>query len=98
MLQFVKDTGADLLRTLMRQIQALVSKLQDLETNSLEPAATENLQEGSDLFLEINQSSAVETDKERVKKKVIFIFNIVQFVQFVIKEMMKDTVWKITTN
>uniref|UniRef100_A0A3P8W600 URB1 ribosome biogenesis homolog n=1 Tax=Cynoglossus semilaevis TaxID=244447 RepID=A0A3P8W600_CYNSE len=33
--------------------------------------STENLQEGSDLFLEINQSSAVETDKERILVTVL---------------------------
>ncbi|XP_035010769.2 nucleolar pre-ribosomal-associated protein 1 [Hippoglossus stenolepis] len=64
---FSKDTGAALLTTLMGQLQGLVMKLQGFEENmETEPAAAENLQEGSELFLELNQSPAVEANKEQM--------------------------------
>ncbi|CAK6968909.1 nucleolar pre-ribosomal-associated protein 1 [Scomber scombrus] len=63
---FSKDTGAALLKTLMGILQDLVTKLLDVQvTTNSEPAA-ENSQEGSDLFLEINQSSTVEASKEQI--------------------------------
>lgn len=50
----------------MEQLQGLMTKLQEFqETKQPEPMA-ENLQEGSDLFLELNQSSTAEADKEQV--------------------------------
>lgn len=53
----------------------LVTKLQDFqETTNSEPA-TENSQEGSDLFLESNQSSTVEANKEQVGKEFSFYSN-----------------------
>uniref|UniRef100_A0A4W6E3K8 URB1 ribosome biogenesis homolog n=1 Tax=Lates calcarifer TaxID=8187 RepID=A0A4W6E3K8_LATCA len=64
--RFSKDTGAALLKTFMGQLQDLVTKLQGFqETKKAEPAA-ENFQEGSDLFLELNQLSTVEADKEQI--------------------------------
>lgn len=53
-------------------LQDLVTKLQGFqETTNSEPAS-ENSQEGSDLFLEINQSSTVEANKEQVGEKFSF--------------------------
>nr|XP_019943993.1 PREDICTED: nucleolar pre-ribosomal-associated protein 1 isoform X2 [Paralichthys olivaceus] len=64
---FSKDTGAALLTTLMGQLQGLVTKLQGFqETKETEPAEAENLQVGSELFLELNQSPAVEANKEQM--------------------------------
>ncbi|XP_044210403.1 nucleolar pre-ribosomal-associated protein 1 isoform X1 [Thunnus albacares] len=63
---FSKDTGTALLKTLMGILQDLVTKLIGFQvTTDSEPAA-ENSQEGSDLFLEINQSSTVEASKDQV--------------------------------
>uniref|UniRef100_A0A3B4UFA2 URB1 ribosome biogenesis homolog n=1 Tax=Seriola dumerili TaxID=41447 RepID=A0A3B4UFA2_SERDU len=63
---FSKDTGAAILKTLMGQLRDLVTKLLGFqETKKPEPIA-EDLQEGSDLFLELNQSSTVEADKEQI--------------------------------
>ncbi|XP_070761902.1 nucleolar pre-ribosomal-associated protein 1 [Enoplosus armatus] len=63
---FSKDIGTAPLKTLMGILQDLVTKLQGFqETTNSEPAA-ENSQEGSDLFLEINQSSTVEANKEQI--------------------------------
>ncbi|GAA6232726.1 nucleolar pre-ribosomal-associated protein 1 [Lates japonicus] len=68
---FSKDIGAALLKTFMGQLQDLVTKLQGFqETKKAEPAA-ENFQEGSDLFLELNQSSTVEADKEQILISVL---------------------------
>ena len=74
--QFSKDTGADLLTTLMGQLQGLVMKLQGFEENmETEPAAAENLQEGSELFLELTQSPAVEANKEQVRQSSAFVLD-----------------------
>uniref|UniRef100_A0A3B4ZN57 URB1 ribosome biogenesis homolog n=1 Tax=Stegastes partitus TaxID=144197 RepID=A0A3B4ZN57_9TELE len=63
---FSKDVGASLLSTLMGILKDMVTKLQDLkETKNSEPAA-EKSQEGSDLFLELNQSAPVEVNKEQI--------------------------------
>ncbi|KAM3874727.1 nucleolar pre-ribosomal-associated protein 1-like [Diretmus argenteus] len=63
---FSKDTGIPLLRTLMGVLQDLVTKLRGFqETTNSEPTAV-NSHEGSELFLEIDQSSATETNKEEV--------------------------------
>ncbi|KAG7243058.1 hypothetical protein INR49_016433 [Caranx melampygus] len=68
---FSKDTGAAVLKTLMKQLQDLVTKLQGFqETKKPEPEA-ENFQEGSDLFLELNQSSTAEADKEQILVSVL---------------------------
>lgn len=70
--QFSKNIGTAPLGTLMAILQDLVIKLQSFqETTDSEPAA-ENSQEGSDLFLEINQSSTVEANKEQVRGIVQF--------------------------
>ncbi|KAM7399033.1 hypothetical protein PAMP_018327 [Pampus punctatissimus] len=61
---FSKDTGTALIKTLMGILRDLVTKLQGFEVTT-EPAV-ENSQEGSDLFLEINQSSTVEASKEQI--------------------------------
>ena len=67
------------MKTLMGILQDLVTKLLDFQlTTNLEPAA-ENFQEGSDLFLEVNQSSTVEASKEQVKKKSAFTINFISW-------------------
>lgn len=58
----------------MAILQDLVIKLQSFQETTDSEQAAENSQEGSDLFLEINQSSTVEANKEQVR-------GIVQFVQ-----------------
>ncbi|XP_035477550.2 nucleolar pre-ribosomal-associated protein 1 isoform X1 [Scophthalmus maximus] len=68
---FSKDMGAGLLKTLMGQLQDLMTKLQGFQgTKKSEPASTaaaaENFQDGSDLFLELNQSPAVEASEEQI--------------------------------
>ncbi|XP_058490255.1 nucleolar pre-ribosomal-associated protein 1 [Solea solea] len=65
---FSKNTGSAILKTLMGQLQDLVVRLRDFEeTKKSEPAAAaESLQEGSDLFLELNQSPREETNKEQI--------------------------------
>ncbi|XP_054454141.1 nucleolar pre-ribosomal-associated protein 1 [Anoplopoma fimbria] len=63
---FSKEVGTAPLKTLMGILLDLVTKLQGFqETTSAEPAA-ENSEEGSDLFLEINQSSIVKGNKEQI--------------------------------
>ncbi|XP_059187700.1 nucleolar pre-ribosomal-associated protein 1 isoform X2 [Centropristis striata] len=63
---FSKEVGTAPVKTLMGILLDLVTKLQGFqETTDSEPAA-ENSQEGSDLFLEINQSSTVEANKEQI--------------------------------
>lgn len=53
-------------------LQDVVAKLQGFEdTTKCEPVA-ESSQEGSDLFLEINQLSAAETNKEQVGEEAEF--------------------------
>ncbi|TMS07347.1 Nucleolar pre-ribosomal-associated protein 1 [Larimichthys crocea] len=63
---FSKDIGTAPLKTLMEILQDLVTRLQGYQdTTNPEPAA-ENSQEGSELFLEINQSPTVEANKEQI--------------------------------
>ncbi|XP_028275754.1 nucleolar pre-ribosomal-associated protein 1 isoform X2 [Parambassis ranga] len=63
---FSKDSGTALLKTLMNIVHDMVTKLQGFhETKTFEPA-TEETQEGSDLFLELNQSSSAEASKEQI--------------------------------
>ncbi|XP_034557046.1 nucleolar pre-ribosomal-associated protein 1 [Notolabrus celidotus] len=63
---FPKDSGLALLKTLMEILQDLVSKLRDLHGTKNSETAEENSQEGSGLFLEINESSVGEADKEQI--------------------------------
>ncbi|KAM6988691.1 nucleolar pre-ribosomal-associated protein 1 isoform 2-T2 [Tautogolabrus adspersus] len=63
---FSKDTGTALLRTLMQILKDLVSKLQGLQETQNSETAAAKLQEGSDLFLEVNQMSMVEANKEQI--------------------------------
>ncbi|XP_040902942.1 nucleolar pre-ribosomal-associated protein 1 [Toxotes jaculatrix] len=63
---FSKDIGVALLKTLMGQLQDLVTKLQGFQETEKPEPPPENFQEGSDLFLELNQSSTVEADKEQI--------------------------------
>ncbi|XP_070685256.1 nucleolar pre-ribosomal-associated protein 1 [Pempheris klunzingeri] len=63
---FPKDIGTAPLKTLMGILQNLVTRLLDFqETTNSEPGA-EKSQEGSDLFLEINQSATAEAKKEQI--------------------------------
>ncbi|XP_023118676.2 nucleolar pre-ribosomal-associated protein 1 isoform X2 [Amphiprion ocellaris] len=63
---FSKDIGAALLMTLIGILQDMVVNLQGCqETKHSEPAA-EKSQEGSDLFLELNQLNPVEVNKEQI--------------------------------
>ncbi|KAL3057633.1 hypothetical protein OYC64_007984 [Pagothenia borchgrevinki] len=69
---FPKDIGTAPLKTLMGILHDLVSKLQGFQESAhSEPAAAENSQEGSDLFLEINQLSTAEANKEQVLVSVL---------------------------
>ncbi|CAJ1065109.1 nucleolar pre-ribosomal-associated protein 1 [Xyrichtys novacula] len=68
---FSKNTGVPLLKTLMEILQDLVSKLQGLQETKTSETAEENSQEGSGLFLEIDQLSAEEADKEQVLLSVL---------------------------
>ncbi|KAI4816002.1 hypothetical protein KUCAC02_006121, partial [Chaenocephalus aceratus] len=69
---FPKDIGTAHLKTLMGILHDLVSKLQGFQESAhCEPAAAENSQEGSDLFLEISQLSTAEANKEQVLFSVL---------------------------
>ncbi|KAF3847470.1 hypothetical protein F7725_020498 [Dissostichus mawsoni] len=69
---FPKDIGTAPLKTLMGILHDLVSKLLGFQESAhSEPAAAENSQEGSDLFLEINQLSTAEANKEQVLVSVL---------------------------
>ncbi|KAK2846727.1 hypothetical protein Q5P01_009726 [Channa striata] len=63
---FTKDTGTTLLKALMGILQDLVMKLQDIQDVAEPEQAAEISQEGSDLFLEPNQSSTAESSKEKI--------------------------------
>lgn len=73
-MQFSKDIGIVPLRALMGILQDLVTKLQDFQEATNPEPAPENSQEGSDLFLEIDPSSTVEANKERVSVYSDFYF------------------------
>ncbi|KAM3616229.1 uncharacterized protein V6R79_014656 [Siganus canaliculatus] len=62
---FSKDIGIAPLKTLMEILLDLVIKLQGLQETTDPESVEENSPEGSDLFLEINQSSS-ETNKEQI--------------------------------
>uniref|UniRef100_A0A7N6A9G1 URB1 ribosome biogenesis homolog n=1 Tax=Anabas testudineus TaxID=64144 RepID=A0A7N6A9G1_ANATE len=64
--QFTSDIGINLLKTFMEILRDLVTKLQDFPVTTTSEPSAENLQEGSDLFLEPNQSSTVEANKEKI--------------------------------
>ena len=67
------------MKTLMGQLQVLVTKLQGFEeTRKPEPTA-ENFQEGSDLFLELDQSSTLDVDKEKVRKSSAFTLTFIRW-------------------
>lgn len=53
----------------MEMLQDVVTKLQSFEEATSSDAVMENSQEGSDLFLELNQSQTVECNKEQVRGK-----------------------------
>ncbi|XP_037325699.2 nucleolar pre-ribosomal-associated protein 1 [Pungitius pungitius] len=63
---FPKDTGTAPLKALMEILLDLVIKLQGFQESTGSEPAAENPQEGSNLFLEINQSSTVEGNKEKI--------------------------------
>lgn len=91
--------GAGLLKTLMGQLQDLVTKLQGFQgTKKSEPASTaaaaENFQDGSDLFLELNQSPAVEASEEQVGKSSAFIHDF--YLTCVFAQTMTNTIMLIS--
>ncbi|XP_054651009.1 nucleolar pre-ribosomal-associated protein 1 [Dunckerocampus dactyliophorus] len=63
---FPKNTGAAILKTLMGILQDVLSKLQCWQASSDSEPAEQNCQEGSDLFLEVNQSTTGEANKEQI--------------------------------
>lgn len=75
--QFPKEIGIVPVRTLMGILLDLVTKLKDFEEKAHSVPTAENPQEGSELFLEVNQSSAEEAKKDQVREEsnftVIFI-------------------------
>lgn len=70
--QFSKDTGTAPLKALMGILLDLVIKLHSFEESTSSEPAAENSPEGSNLFLEINQSSRVEGNKEKVWRSSAF--------------------------
>lgn len=66
--QFSKDVGASVLRTFMEILEKMVIKLQGFQEAKISELAVEKSQEGSDLFLELNQSSTVEVNIQQVRK------------------------------
>ncbi|XP_056297460.1 nucleolar pre-ribosomal-associated protein 1 isoform X2 [Pseudoliparis swirei] len=63
---FSKDVGTAPLKTLMGILLDLVTMLQGFQKNTSSEPAAETSKEGSDLFLEINQLSTVEGNKEQI--------------------------------
>lgn len=72
--QFPKEIGIVPVRTLMGILLDLVTKLKDLQENTNSVPMAEKPQEGSELFLEINQSSTEEAKKEQVGEKFSYNF------------------------
>ncbi|KAK5868904.1 hypothetical protein PBY51_009879 [Eleginops maclovinus] len=68
---FPKDIGTAPLKTLMGILLDLVSKLQGFQENANSEPGAENSLEGSDLFLESNQLSAAEANKDQVLVSVL---------------------------
>lgn len=72
--QFSKDVGASVLRTLMEILKKMVIKLQGFqEAKNSELAPEKSSREGSDLFLELNQSSTVEVNIQQVRKIMLLL-------------------------
>ncbi|XP_047450940.1 nucleolar pre-ribosomal-associated protein 1 isoform X2 [Mugil cephalus] len=63
---FSKDTGAALLKTFMGILQDMVTKLHSFQESKNSEPATDKSQEESELFLELNQSSPAETNKDQI--------------------------------
>ncbi|KAJ8391476.1 hypothetical protein AAFF_G00089500 [Aldrovandia affinis] len=66
---FSKDSGAEVLSTLMEVLRALVRKLQSWE-QAVEPVVTDTL-EGSELFLEVNAEPEESVNKDQVLLAVL---------------------------
>lgn len=69
-LQFSKEVGVTPLKILMATLQDLVAKLQGFEGTVEPQPVTETCQEGSDLFLELNQQTAAEANKDQVRETI----------------------------
>lgn len=69
-LQFSKDVGVAPLKILMATLQDLVAKLQGFEGTVEPQPVAETCQEGSDLFLELNQQTAAEASKDQVRETI----------------------------
>ncbi|XP_014875164.1 nucleolar pre-ribosomal-associated protein 1 [Poecilia latipinna] len=63
---FSKEPGDAFLRTLMEMLQDVVIKLQSFEETTSTDPAVENSQEGSALFLELNEPQTIECNNEQV--------------------------------
>ncbi|RVE65079.1 hypothetical protein OJAV_G00132260 [Oryzias javanicus] len=64
---FSKEAGAAVLKTLMGFLQDITVKLKSFaETQNSEAATAEKEKDASDLFLEVNQSSEVEANKNQI--------------------------------
>ncbi|XP_063349998.1 nucleolar pre-ribosomal-associated protein 1 [Pelmatolapia mariae] len=63
---FSKDVGASVLRTFMEILEKMVIKLQGFQEAKNSELAVEKSQEGSDLFLELNQSSTAEVNIQQI--------------------------------
>ncbi|XP_061916834.1 nucleolar pre-ribosomal-associated protein 1 [Entelurus aequoreus] len=63
---FPQNTGCAILKTLMEILQDVLSRLQGWQVSTDPEPAEQSYQEGSDLFLEVNQSSTGEANKEQM--------------------------------
>ncbi|XP_077396813.1 nucleolar pre-ribosomal-associated protein 1 [Festucalex cinctus] len=63
---FPKNTGSTVLKSLVQILQDLVFKLQGWQMTSHPQPKVQTNQDGSELFLEMNQSSTAEADKEQM--------------------------------
>lgn len=63
---FSKDVGIAPLKILMATLQDLVAKLQGFEWTADPQPVAQTCQEGSDLFLELNQQPAAEANKDQI--------------------------------
>ncbi|XP_051934296.1 nucleolar pre-ribosomal-associated protein 1 [Hippocampus zosterae] len=63
---FTPNTGLAILKSLMQLLQDLVDKLQSWRVPSRPQPTEQNSRDGSEFFLDVNQSSTVEADKERM--------------------------------
>lgn len=71
-------------------LQELVTKLQSFQVTTNSEQAADNSQEGSDLFLEISQSSTVEASKEQVTKQFSFYNHFYLMDVFFVQTMTKN--------